>query len=222
MSDAWVNVGMDARDCLRDLRGIAREQFPYAYAEALTRTAGIARFAVQIRTREVFKLHTEYIPRGILVERAKKKDIQTMKIGFAAVFTSDKITPFMAMHETGGTKRPSGRALAIPGKGLLGKGFKTTTGAVKGAWKPKTLLHAYTGRKSTKPFILPARGNTPARIARRTGKGQYPIEILYVFRPSAEIKEDWHFGETVERVAPKVFPKVFDQAWSVAMSTAKE
>jgi hypothetical protein len=221
-SESWVNVGVDARDCLKDLKGIAKEQFPYAYASALTKTAGLCQIAVQIQTRKVFELHTEYIPRGIMVERAKKKDIQTMKMAFAAVFTSDAITPFMVMHETGGTKHPVGRALALPGEGLRGYRFKTASGAVKTSWRPATLLHAYKGGKKAKPFLLPARGNEPERIARRKGKNTYPIEILYVFRPKAEIKPEWEFEKTVREVAPKMFPMVFEEAFSNAIQTRME
>jgi hypothetical protein len=229
---AWIKVEVDARDAIKGLEGIAKEQFPFAYAAALTETAKLAQIAVRDVTRDRFKLHGEYIPRGILVESAKKKDVQTMRMAWSAVFTSDAITPFMALHETGGKKLPRGRALSVPGEGIEKYRFKTARGAVATRWRPKVLLEGYTGshggvRKGKgrsgrgKAFIIPERGASPAKIARRKSRAAIPLEILYVFTPSATIKATWGFEEAVRRVADKMFKKVFEHKWSTAIEEAK-
>lgn len=231
MSTGWIKIEVDARDAMRTLKGIEREQFPFAYAAALTETAKLAQIGVQQQTRRVFNLHSEYIPRGVLVQAAKKKDVTTMKMAWSMVYTSRAITPFMAWHETGGRKRPLGRALTIPGEGIENYSFKAARGSVKKRWKPVTLLAGYQGRNATgqqkrgrlsrKAFILPQKGGQPAMIARRIARGERGLEILYIFTPSAEIAATWGFERTVRTVANRVFVKVFEHKFAAAMQTAR-
>jgi len=226
-----VRVKIDARETLKGLNGIAKQQFPFAYASALSEVAKLAQIAVRHQTKERFKLHGDYIPRGVMVQAAKKKDVQS---GFAhsAVFTSDGITSFMAWHETGGTKKPAGRALTIPGEGLKKYRYKTSRGATATRWKPKVLLEGYAGSHAAKPkgtgkggrgkpFIESARGSEPAKIVRRVSRKAYPLEVLYIFRPQARIKARWGFEDRVRTVVDQTFVRVFEQKWSQAIAEAK-
>ena len=230
MPKAAVRLDVDTRKTMNALKGLEKQQFPFAYAMALTETARLARIAVQQRTRQVYDLHGEFIPRGILVENAKKADVKR-GVGHSAVFTSRKITPFMARHETGGLKKPRGTALALPGEDIKKKKYKTATGRVRSRWRPSVLLAGYSsrearrqkqkGRISRKAFVLPAKGTNLPIIARRIRKGPRGLELLYILRKKGRIKPTWGFEDTVRRVVPTVFPKAFDASWRQALATAR-
>lgn len=231
MGQSWIKVEMDARDAMRDLRGIKREQFPFAYAAALTETAKLAQTAVQVKTRLSFNLHTEYIPRGIRITPAKKRDVVQMGMAWSSVYTSDAITSFMVIHEEGGIKDPRGKVLSVPTTGIRQYSFKTARGAVKKRWQPKGLLRGYTGRTGTRKrkkgrlsrqaFILPKKGAQPAMLVRRVSRGERGLELLYVFTPQARIEPRWGFEDTVQRTADKVFKRVFDDKFKMALRSAK-
>lgn len=211
----FIRVKVDYHDALRQMEGIKKEQFPYAFALALTRVAQEGQKAAQAQAHRAFDLHTEYLPRNILIVPAKKKDLVQSGSTQSEVFTGDTATKYLAIHETGGTKKPTeGRAfISIPSIDFPDQGF-TKTGAIKAALKPKKLLERYNstknakGRKKSKrrdPFIIPAAGNRPAMIARRQGPKRLPIDILYVFRPSVEIKPEFGMENAVREAVDYTF-----------------
>lgn len=225
-----VKVDVSYRDTLRQLEGVRREQFPFAYAMALTETARMGQTAGRLRTQQAFELHTEYIPRGIMVKNASKRELVQSGYTQAEVFTSDGITPFMALHETGGTKRAvkGRRAISVPGRDFP-DGAETVTGAVKTQWKPAVMLKRYnatkhgTGAKKkrgrTDPFVLnTGRG---AFIVKRKGPKRTPLEFLYTFSKTATITAKWGLYETVKRTAKKVFRRNLDEALVKALASAK-
>lgn len=231
-SQSFVGIKMDARATMRALSNLEQEQFPFAFAKALSETAKMAQKAVRQETRNRFNLHTEYIPRGILVQFARKSDF--VKFGFAhsAVFTSDKITPFMAWHETGGTKRPRGRMLAVPGPDLSSMSesqWKTASGKVKSSFRPKKLLSKKTPKKGSRkmggltqrPFIIRSKGNKRALIVRRIGHGPRSLEVLYVFQPNVSIDRTWRFEPTVKKVVDRVFESQFKFQLKLAVANAR-
>lgn len=216
-----------AEDTLRGLTSLQKKQIPFAMAKGLTEIAKISQVAVQNRTREAFKLHSNYIPRGVMVQPAKKAEFSQKGYTTSAVFTSNAITPFMAVHEVGGLKRPRRTSLAIPSKGLQRYSYRTSAGAVKMRWKPRTLLQSNPqgnkgkGKTSRVPFVLSRRGQQPAMIVRRTKKGPNGLEMLYLFSSSARIHPVWRFEETVKRVASKVYRQTLEFELQQALATAK-
>jgi len=233
-----VRVDINVRDTMRALDGVEKQQFPFAYASALTRTAIRCSMAVKKQTRKQFKLHSEFIPRGVLIQPAKKNEIKQFGSSEAAVYTSRKITPFMARHETGGVRTPQGSVLAIPGIGLQsmpeGK-WRTKRGRVKMKYQPKRLLSG-TNRKgarskkslSKKAFVIPGRGSRVPLLMQRVSSGaghkgrrDPGLKLLYVFDNEATIKSTWGFEETVRRVVPKVWPRIFAAEFRKAIQTAR-
>lgn len=223
-----VHVQVHVRQTYKALKGIQKDQFPWSLAISLTKTAKKAQERVRMRTRRVFHLHTEYIPRGIMVEYAKKKEVVQFGTTEAAVFTSRGITPFMAWHETGGTKRPRGQVLTIPGPNLTKYAYRTSTGKTRKTWQPKNLLSKPSpkkagrkkGRLTRYPFIIPKHGTQPALLVRRVRKGDRGLEVLYVFRPQAVIKRRWGFEKVVNRVAQRWYTKIFAKEWQKALAKA--
>lgn len=237
-----LTLSMDADDMLKQLRRIAGDQFPFALAKALTNLAQIGQVTAQLKTRTTFNLHSDFIPRGIRIIPARKSDVKSMGIATSAVYTAPRISTFMPGHELGevrspfaGGARDKGKFIAVPGRDLRSKSYKTGTGKVRKRWRPSTLLANYTrlegnkgsthrdrapgGRKGT-PFIVRDKSNGTAMIVRRRGKKQYPLEVLYILIPRATIKPVWRFEETVQEAVDQVYLPVFDRAISQALITA--
>lgn len=228
-----MTVQVDARSAIQAVDSLHRNQVPFAIARSLTETAKKAQIAVQLITRNKFDLHSEFIPRGIRVKSARKAEA---KLGFAnaAVYTAPRISTFMPIHEMSGSRKARNRAIAVPGRALKQKQYRTNTGRVKKKWRPSVLLQdwsgagrgsARTGRSGgggrQRAFIIPDRGNSPAMIARRTGRGSRPLEVLYILIPVAEYKAVWDFENTVRTVAEKVFKTEFSIAMKQAIATAR-
>jgi len=215
MADPVIYI--DSEAALRGLTALQKDQYPFALAKALTNVAKLARMRVQAVTREKFKLHGEFIPRGIRVQFAQKMDLVRWGFIQSAVYTGNKITDFMAYHETGGTKEPAGNSLAIPSYDIKKKKYRTSTGRVAKRWRPKTLLDKGTAKR--KAFILPARGGKSAVIARRTSKRKRPLVFLYHLQRRAKIRPVWGFEDTVRNVAEANFTRAFTQSMSRAIAS---
>lgn len=221
-----VRIDFDYRKEEKKFDGIMREQFPFAVAIALTRTAVQAQKVVQRETQQRFKLHTMFIPRNIRVIPAKKKDIA--KFGLAEAFVgTTKVISFMSLHEFGGTKTPKGSALSLPSAGL-GTGFKSETGKIRNQFRPKTLLSRMdkgagtrkgvrNGKGGGKPAAFVAKG----MILVRQGPGRYPLRVLYKFESKARIKSRWEFEDTVRTVVENYFAHNMEASMRFAVETAK-
>lgn len=225
-------------DTIKDLNAMQRKHLPFVLAKTLTQTAKGAAGRVKMRTRQEFKLHSEFIPRGIRIRPAQKADL--VRYGFieADVHTAPLISGFMPLHETGGTKRPHatgmkdrGASLALPASGVTSRAFKTRSGRVRKRWKPKELLKAYNeglrygpgsrvsrsgkgGRR--KAFITRSSTGTPI-IVRRRSKARLPLEVLYSFIPRAQIDASWRFEPTVRRYVSFAIDKKFQRNMSQAI-----
>lgn len=223
MSGGLIRIDFDYHKEMKKFEGIEKEQFPFAVALALTRTAQQAQKVVQKETQEKFNLHTMFIPRNIKVTPAKKKDIQKFGLAEAYVGTT-KLISFMTLQETGGVKKPKGRALSLPSEGLGGNA-KTATGAIKKGMKPKALLARFDSKKKekktkggqVKPMAFVAKG----MILIRVGPGRYPLKVLYKFEEKAKIKPRWEFERTVRTIAENYFAHNMEQAMRFAVATAK-
>jgi hypothetical protein len=236
-----MRIDVDDAQALRNLRFISQEQWPFALTLALTRTAQLAQGAVRAATRANFKLHGEFIPRGIRVKPAKKGDVK-MGSGTAEVFTAPGISGWMPLHETGGEKVPGshsggvdrGKYLALPGEDLRKKSHKTGTGRTRKKWTPATLLKDYSKRTSGgdvvrvgrggrkgKPFIISGQFSGVPMIVRRASKGRYPLELLYIFSKRATIKPVWDFEDTINKMVRMEFTNQLRKAVQQAITTRR-
>jgi hypothetical protein len=226
MPEAIITVFSDYKKTLADLDRLKRDNFPYALAQSLSEVARMGKIAVQGITREKFKLHGEFIPRGIHSKPAQKNDLLLYGSIQSEVYTAPIISDFMPIHEKGGELLPTGKArrgggkgkvLAIPGKGLKSLAFETSQGMVKTKYLPKTLLN----KKGY--FILPARNGKAAvivhRVVERTeGIKVSKLEVMYVLVKKADYKPAWNFVATVEKVVAKTFDRVFTEEMEKALN----
>lgn len=240
-----LKVRMDADKALMQMKAIAGRHFPFAFAKSLTELAQMGRDAAQLNTRKRFKLKSEFIPRGITIEAAKKSDIIAHAKANAYVLTKPKVSEFMPIHEEGGAKRPGahsgkhdqGRMLAIPSRWLRKQNYQTKSGRVKKKWRPSELLKHYNQLKPNEaarlrgtrkrfgprtPFIRRWKGNSfIVRRASGAKYASYPLQILYYLVPEARIPERWKFHPAVEEVVAANFGRVFNKNIKMALASAK-
>lgn len=213
-----INIKAQTTQFTKELNALERLHIPFAVAMGLTKTAIEARDAVREKTRTTFRLHTDFIPKGVKHQNASIDGMRTVGHTEAAIFTAPLISKFMPLHETSGLKTPRGKALTIPGSGFDDTNFKTGSGKVKKQFQPKKLLERFnrqkTGKKvgkgkSKSAFIIKSRRTGTAMIVRRRTDKSYPLETLYILEPKAKINKTWEFFETVAMiVAMRLMPNM--------------
>lgn len=243
-SRSQIKIEALTAEARRSLKAIERDQFPFALSKTLTDIAEMAVKEVRAQTRREFKLHSEFIPKGINRTRAKKSEVKNTGIGTTVIFTKPIISGWMPIHERGGTRDPyggsgkdKGKYLAIPAEDLLKRSYRTGTGKVRKRWKPKSLLEGYTktrnvsmsggitrptkGGRKGKPFIIRGRGSNIPMIVRRKGPKRYPLELLYIFSKKARYKPTWGFERTVEDIVDLRFKTRLRHNLAMAVRTAR-
>lgn len=244
---AMIKVTALTNEARRGLNDLEKNQFPYALAKTLTEIATLAVEEVKRTTRQEFRLHSEFIPKGIGRTTARKADVKNKGIGATVIFTKPIISGWMPVHETGGTRkaqsggsggvgRDKGKYLTIPATDLLKHAYRTGTGAVRRRWKPSELLSQYKGRnvslsggvvrptrggRKGKPFIIRSKGSGVPMIVRRKGPKRYPLELLYIFSRKARYKPVWGFEKAVNEIVDLRFASRLRANLSVAVKNAR-
>lgn len=221
-------VKVDQSQFRKGLNDIQMQHYPFALAKTLTDLAiGGARVG-KAQTRKAFRLHTDFIPSQILITPARKADFKTKTIK-SEVRTTEKIA-FMTVHDEGGIRRPKGRSISIPSE-LAKKvpDFKTGTGAVRGKYKPKTLLKQWNdktrgGVKPTgsgvKAYI--AAGMIFARIRNKWMTGQGKSIPFFGFEGNVRIKPEWHLRQVVTARTMEWAAPTFTKNMNAAMLQVKQ
>jgi hypothetical protein len=227
----FVQVSVDYNESFKALKSLEKQQYPFAYAQTLTQVAYLGQLAVRTRMRWLYNLHTDYLPKGILVEKARKNDIIQYGVAQSIVFSSDKSTPYIGLHETGGVKKPKSgrRVINMPSITLERKGYQTRSGSVKPGLRPSSLLKNYNrshspkkkNRKNPQPYIIPERGTQPAIVARRRSASGVGVELLWLFIKTAKIKPTLKAAEAVSREVNQNFTRLLTRNMTDAINTAK-
>jgi hypothetical protein len=197
----WVEV-------YKYLDRAARKQVPFAAALALTRVAQLGQLRVRSRLPSKFHLRSGWVAGGIRVVPARKSDWPHQ---YSAVGSRDD---FMLMQETGGTKRPrSAPALAIPGvRQPRGAGGRMPKGQ-----RPAALLKR---RGYFTQRLTSGRNKGQMALLQRTSGERYPLRVVYLFEPKAQIRPAFRFREDVEDSASRQYAAVFGRVLNQALATA--
>lgn len=112
--------------------------------------------------------------------------------------------------EKGGTKRPRGRDIAVPGRGV-----KRTSRGVQKSLRPRTVLGA------GKAFVGKTRTGTKA-IFQRVGSGKRTrVKYLYSLVPRARIQPRLEFVRTVSASFSRHIEPELLKAWKRAVASAR-
>ncbi len=198
-----LNVRSNIREFTAGMTDIQRRQIPYALSRALNDTAVSVQSAEVENVQRVFKNKKNWWNRnnrntGIRVEFSSKKKLT------ASVYTN---AHFAQMQEDGGTKLPRKRYIAIP-TNQAPKNIQKSGGVAKALSNPRSFISSYNGE-------------TNAAVYQRKGKKTYPLKVLFVLTPKAEVKPAMHYMDTAMNRAKRDFNGYFAERLSVALATAK-
>lgn len=197
-----ISVQTDIEKAIKQLQSITeKEQFRFAVAKALTKTAVDVQREVRKNMPSRFILRRQWIVQGIQIERATKQNLT------ASVYSRDK---FMKLQETGGPKNPLRNYIAIP------------TSMVK---RTKTDLIARSDRPGAlgdKAEIIELNGHKwlALKKARKAAGGQR-LKLLYLLVPRAQMKERLGLAKDGERIARARFVENLRDALEQAVRTAR-
>jgi hypothetical protein len=229
-----ITIDADVSATLRDFAHLG-EKVPEAIVRGIAQTAKRGCENVRQRTRHVFKLHSDYIPRSIRyfpdLERVKAiaaatKGLVGQHHDFqAAVYLKGSNDPrkslaYLVDHETGARRKPiSGQNISLPGRDVQKRSFRTNRGAVRKSWKPAKLLEYFNltrGKRQRGKQKVPSRGKPKAFIletprgrfiVRRQSRRNPNLEFLYRFIESVQIDKRWGFVDTVRKTVSRHLSK---------------
>ena len=198
-----ISVKHDLKKLTRKLNRFQNSQVPFATAVTLTRTVQAAQKEIQEQIPNRFNVTKKWWlkqqPTGVKIKPATKRQL------WASVFTKAYFAP---LQEEGGTKRPTKSSkLAVPTANVRAKKRRKSGGVGEVINRPKT-------------FFGKTKNGKTALYHRRTKK-PYPIELLYVFSPTAHIKRRFKFKKTAFAVAKKQFSRIFTRELIKAIRSAR-
>ena len=192
----------------RALDAKARRQVPFVLAVTLTHLAKASQAEIRERVlpRQFILRRAAWAKAGIRIRPATKQRLESE--------VAD-INPYMLLQETGGTKLPFGRFIAVPLRGAR----RSQTSVIRAEDRPAAVMKAG-------GFI---RGNVMFRAAqvfkkqrRRRGmvgpvnaqRQRNRVMPMYALVPKASVRAVYAFAPTVQRVVGDQYQRQFDANWS--------
>ncbi len=116
----------------------------------------------------------------------------------------------LALHDHGGTKKPRGKAIAVPSAELQAR--RSGKGVPKGL-RPRNL-------PATGPSGSFVKGDV---LYQRVGAGKSRgLKLMYVLKPAAPIRADVPFHSDFDRIMRQTMPIQFRLSMRKAMETARK
>lgn len=213
-----LDIDSNAEDFRRKFGALAERQIPFAVARSLTNLANDARSEIIAQFPKVFRLRNRRTLTSVITERANKTDSISVMQSLVAIRD-----PWIAQHDTGRDKTPQrGPSLFIPtGRGAAqGSLTRGASGATKTAFKPSAIIRAASQKRKRPTFIQTVNGNQG--VFQRTTKSRYPIRMIYLLEPRAEIKSDRiQARQITELIVRQRWPIYFVDFLDNAIKTAR-
>ena len=211
---------------LGDMRG---KEIPFATQRALNEVAFKAQRAERAELPRVLELRNRFSETGIQVEKADKDDWPTT---FARVGVEERRS-YLLDHITGGKRAGGAHGRAILGQDSL----RSKTGKVPSAKRPAALIATAKradrqaeltrtfggkrGRDKRLPFLFHSRKWGNEVIARRMGKGRYPLLFVYAFRKGVTIRREFEFDKIAQLEVGATYHQAFNKALRRAIASGK-
>jgi len=219
-----IDVSSNIKEITASLDRIARQQMPFATAQALNKVAGRVKPVEQQNIRDKFTKPTPFTQNSIGISRANKANLT------AAVFVKDIAAKYLQPYEEGGKHFLNSRALLNPKDiklnqyGQLPRAtlaklkarpdifigiVKTKAGPVNGVWQRVT---------------APGRKLVAANGRRLRGLNQGPtatLKLLIRFGDALPVNKRLEFGRTARKVIDAHLQGDFEDALAAALRTAR-
>lgn len=195
-----------------------KNQIPFAAMRTLNEVAKQTRARVIDRTwpGDVTVRNTRFM-RASMMTISRKSNNMATKTNLSV--TIGNHPPGNKMHRDylqrlaiGGTKRPRGRTLAIPGRD--GHLRTRTSGGVTKADRPRQILN----RKNV--FRIDTHKGRDL-IVRRATKARYPLQILYLMEPDATVRKQFDFYHDANSTARRAMKTEFEKQFKAAKRSSK-
>lgn len=220
-------MNSNAEALVRIFGEIARDQLPFASAQALTTMAFEGRKAAQAELAQSLVLRNRFSTTGIQVNRAEKADWPNQK----AEVGVEARRSYLIDHVLGGKRQGGAHGRAI----LEEERLRGPTGRIARKDRPGALLKlarrkirggrpkgAKNGQRSTPlPFVLYSSRWGNEVLARRTGPGRYPLQIIYAFKRGVSIKREFEMDVAVQLAIQGTYSRALGKALERAIATAK-
>jgi hypothetical protein len=203
-----ASLKRDIDKVTRQLRGIARDQIPFATSLALNQVAKDGQRRAQRQMRLDLDRPTPFTVRGVRHLRSNKRNL------YAEVYIQPDQAEYLKYQIRGGRRTPRNKAIKVPVQIKLNK-----YGNI-----PRTKIN--TLLKSGKVFIASKYDNNPRTkhlqpgIYRRVAKGEQ-VQLLVAFENEAQYTKRYDFELTVIREVKARITPAMRQAINRALATAK-
>jgi len=200
-----INVKADYDGLRRRLNTMQQKQLPFAFSQALNDTAfDVRKRIVEVTYPRSFEVRNRSFARASFrVNKASKRNL--------VASVEDKLNRGnLKMHAEGGTKKPRGSSIAVPSDIMKAK--RRAKGIPKGQ-RPRQIL------EQPGAFIAVMKSGKKG-IWKRRGKKRLPIDLLYSFQTSAEIKKAFPFYKDAESIVRKRFNDRFNANLRRALRSA--
>jgi hypothetical protein len=229
-----VSVRVDVDKAMRKIEA-ARQQIPFATAQALTATARDAKQDVEDRIAQAFDRPVRFTQNSIAIVAARKNRL------VARVLVKDQQAAYLAFQEFGGTREPTkGKPVSVPvqqrtnqygniGKGVIGRLAKQADVFITDGKTPRT-RHLAPGiyrrpksgtRRAGGKGMVGALRNGPGGKVGQGRKGMTGLKLLVALEGNATYRPVFRFGDTVRATAKARFEMNFRFALRKAMRTAR-
>ena len=202
-----ITMRTNSAEFTRWMNGVAREQVPFATAQALTMTAKDAQVDLRNKAAEDLTLRNAHTKRGIRIQRANKRDglyRMNAQVGSIDWYFADQA------DEGESTRKPQqARYRYIPVKARKNKARRI----------PKRMTPA--ALASAKNVFWQDQDDGTALVYRRKGRGGSKLELLYVAVPIQKVKPAFSLADTVRGTAQRKMRRNFIRSMQKAIRTAR-
>jgi hypothetical protein len=219
-----VTITSNAKALALVMGGLARDQLPFASAQALTTLAFMGQRETKSELIESLTTRNRYSATGIQVNRAEKGDWpnQTAEVGI------EKGRSYLIDHVTAGKRQGGTYGRAI----LEDESLRGSSGRIARKNRPGAMIKRARGgrRKGSKngdqatplPFIIQTTSKWNNEVlVRRQGPERYPLQILYAFKRGVAIKREFEMDVAVQLAVKGNYSQVLGKALAKAIASAK-
>lgn len=244
-----IQIIVDPRAALKDLKEIREDQIPYALAKAINATTLDVQKAEYAHQSRIFTLRRpEWVKRSNKITKFAKKTDPVAIIGIHPP-GGDARADIVGKFETETQKTPRGSSIAIPvservkrsNAGIIAKrarpaayNFRQVGKAIRGdkgtfiIKKPggtglilQRVKGGVIGRRSYQPRYFTAAGSGGRRVTMRKTQRSTSVHALFLLVPRVRLTNNLHFEATAISVVERKFGEHMVREFNKAMASAR-
>lgn len=186
---------------LRGLTAVEQRQVPYALALTLNAVVTDVKTNTEGSMTRRLDKPIPFTQKGLAIHRATKARLE------ASAFFKDRQAAYLELQESGGMRRPKGRALVLPADQKVNRYGNLPKGTVK-----RLLLRG---------DVFSGSVGGVAGIWQRFGPGKRKLRLLIAYEPEASYRPRLKFQDSAYKTARARIETHFNRSMAFALRTAK-